>query len=1047
MLNSWIIRKRHAFYRRHKSFSLPTPAVRTGTSALSWRRFRTSCMLLSGLALWLTACHSGDRKAGPPLSDAEKRMPENAVRSLKVTEGLEATLFAHEPMLTNPTNIDVDAQGRVWVCEGFNYRNQLNPKNPYHQAGDRILILTDTTGDGIADKQTVFYQGNDINAALGICVLDNRVIVSCSPNVFIFTDTDRDGQADRKEVFFSGIGGEQHDHGMHSFNFGPDGKLYFNFGNWGDSILDRNGQAIRDIDGDVVNNSGHPYRQGMVFRCNPDGSEFEVMAHNFRNDYEVAEDSYGGMWLSDNDDDGNRGVRIVWVMPHGNFGYTDEMTGEGWSARRINMEDSIPYRHWHLRDPGVVPNLLQTGAGSPTGILVYEGDLLPERFRGQLIHADAGPNVVRSYAVQEQGAGYQASIQNIVEGDGDNWFRPSDVSVAPDGSLFIADWYDPGVGGHQMQDPSHGRIYRIAPEGDAYHVPRLKLDDPADATEALRSPNNAVRYLAWTKLRAWGKEAVPALEKMYRDRNPRYRARALWLLSKLPDAGQGYVVKALKDDDANIRVTALRAAEELHMPLVPLVRLVLHDPSAQVRRAAAIALRHCRETGAAELWAALAAQYDGKDRWYLEALGIGADKQWDSYFGAWLQQQGEEWNTPAGRDIVWRSRAEAALPLLKQIVMDSTHRPDDYLKFFRAFHFHEKVARQATLLSMLRGDHPEQVRINTLVLTLLDPHTPMTPDLKRVLTYTVNQLGAGRDFVDLVSRYRLKDHNPALLSIARTGKDRGLRRAAAHALLDAGGAPLLRHALAEKDSTAETLIETLGHLEDHRSQDILGELLRDRSYPATLRIAAVKAYGRGWSGENRLLELARKGKLLADEKAAAAEALAKSYRSEIRDSAKVYLPLATSDDHALAAISELAAMEGHADDGHVVFRTYCQACHRLDGEGTEFGPGLSEIGSKLSKEALFTAVMDPSAGISFGYEGFVFTLKDGSTRLGYVSSTTDEGVTIHMIGGAVETIPSASIVSKKPYGSSLMPATLARQMNKQQLVDLVAYLSTLKKAG
>src|SRR5204862_1346264 len=156
-------------------------------------------------------------------------------------------------------------------------------------------------------------------------------------------------------------------------------------------------RPVIDRDGNEVNSSGKPYRMGMVFRCNVDGSEVETLAWNFRNNYEVAVDSFGAVWQSDNDDDGNRGVRINFVMEGGNFGYTDEVTGAGWQSKRTNMEKEIPLRHWHLNDPGVVPNLLQTGAGSPAGICLYEGSLLPSVFRGQIIHCDPGPSVVRAY--------------------------------------------------------------------------------------------------------------------------------------------------------------------------------------------------------------------------------------------------------------------------------------------------------------------------------------------------------------------------------------------------------------------------------------------------------------------------------------------------------------------------------------------------------------------------------------------------------------------------------------------------------------------------
>ncbi|MFM8804663.1 MAG: PVC-type heme-binding CxxCH protein, partial [Planctomycetia bacterium] len=313
--------------------------------------------------------------------------------TLRLPDDLTATLFAAEPLLSSPSDIDVDARGRVWVCEVLNYRG----KKETRAEGDRILVLEDTDGDGRADRQTVFHQGRDIDSALGICVIGEgpgrKVIVSCAPDVFIFHDDDGDLKADRKESLFTKTGVPQHDHSVHAFVVGPDGRWYFNFGNTGKSVHDRDGNPVQDRFGQVVNDSGKPYRQGMVFRCKPDGSDFEVLGHNFRNNYEVAVDSFGTLWQSDNDDDGNKGVRINWVMEHGNYGFVDELTGAGWRAPRTNLEAEVPQQHWHLNDPGVVPNLLMTGGGSPCGICVYEGGLLPARFRGSLVHCDPGPNV------------------------------------------------------------------------------------------------------------------------------------------------------------------------------------------------------------------------------------------------------------------------------------------------------------------------------------------------------------------------------------------------------------------------------------------------------------------------------------------------------------------------------------------------------------------------------------------------------------------------------------------------------------------------------
>ena len=379
-----------------------------------------SIFLTPGLFLSLTASvfttFSQDTR---PQHGSGPEAAREELKALKTGEGLAVSLFACEPMVRKPSNMDVDARGRVWIIENVNYRSSFKPWGTLRPEGDRIVILEDTNGDGFADKETTFYQGKDINAALGICVLGNQVILSSGSNVFLFTDTNGDDKADKKEILFSGISGFDHDHGIHAFVFGPDGKLYFNFGNAGKQLKKPDGSPVIDLAGNEVKDNGNPYRDGMVFRCNPDGSEVETLAYNFRNNYEVAVDSFGTLWQSDNDDDGNRGVRINYVMEFGNFGYKDEITGAGWSdgwkkaqQKGARDEEKIFYE-WHQYDPGVVPNLLHTGGGSPTGIAVYEGRLLPEIFRNQIVHCDAGPNVVRAYPVKAAGAGYSATLANV----------------------------------------------------------------------------------------------------------------------------------------------------------------------------------------------------------------------------------------------------------------------------------------------------------------------------------------------------------------------------------------------------------------------------------------------------------------------------------------------------------------------------------------------------------------------------------------------------------------------------------------------------------
>ncbi|HEY0454743.1 MAG TPA: PVC-type heme-binding CxxCH protein [Verrucomicrobiae bacterium] len=710
-------------------------------------KFDVSAKKLLSVALLTTACAglgyaADETKSEKPRSDKPKAAPKPHangaeaasadMKKLSVAQGLEATLFACEPMVVNPCDMDVDERGRVWITEGANYRLSMHKNwGIIRPGGDRIQILEDTDGDGKADQATTFYQDESINAALGICVLGNKVIVSSAPNVFVLTDTDGDGVADKRELMFTGISGFDHDHAVHAFVFGPDGKLYFNFGNAGHQLkrpsaglkeLPLHGLVskedmsaavpVLDVEGREVAAKGKPFREGMVFRCNFDGNDLEVLGHNFRNNYEVCVDSFGTLWQSDNDDDGNRGVRINYVMEHGNFGYTDEMTGAGWGTgwkkaqTKGAPESEKPFYHWYQYDPGVVPNLLQTGNGSPTGICIYEGDLLPEVFRNQVIHCDAGPKVVRAYPVEKKGAGYSATITNLLTSS-DNWYRPSDVCIGPDGSVYIADWNDAGVGGHNMADKEletmTGRVYRVAPPGNKPAAPKLDLQTADGCIAALRSPNHSARYLAWTALHKMGASAQPALEKLWRDENPRFRARALQLLARIPANAKKYLSAGIADKDEDIRITGLRIARSLKADPISVVKKLAKDPSAQVRRECAIALHHASSGDAAQLWTTLAQQYDGRDKWYLEALGIGMDKQENKFFDAWLEKVGDNWNTPAGREIVWRSRAAKAPALLAKIILDKNTDEKQRDHFMRALDFIKGPEKEDALLEIATG--------------------------------------------------------------------------------------------------------------------------------------------------------------------------------------------------------------------------------------------------------------------------------------------------------------------------------------------------------
>ena len=1003
-------------------------------------------------------------RAAPPPQAVANGSPESAVASLALPPDLEATLFASEPLLSSPSDIDVDASGRVWLCEVTNYRGKSNTR----PEGDRILVLEDTDGDGKADKQTVFYQGRDVDSALGICVIGEgpgrRVIVSCAPNVFVFHDDDGDLKADRKESLFTKTAAPQHDHSLHAFVVGPDGRWYFNFGNTGKAVHDKNGNPVQDRFGNLVNDSGKPYRQGMVFRCKPDGTDIEVLGHNFRNNYEVAVDSFGSLWQSDNDDDGNKGVRINWVMDYGNYGYVDERTGAGWQSSRTNIEAEIPLRHWHQNDPGVVPNLLQTGGGSPTGICVYEGTLLPERFRGSLIHCDAGPGVVRAYHVKPNGAGFAAESETVVDGSADfrngyRWFRPSDVCVAPDGSLIVADWHDPVVGGHGMGDVEKGRIYRIAPKGSRWSVPAVDFTSAAGLAAALASPNPSTRATALERL---AKQPEAARDELTRARftatDPRLRARLAWALSTLPGKADQLPL-LLATETEEMQIVAVRMQRLMQGDVLGLVEKMAASPSAAVRRECVIALRGIRGERADRIWAELASRHQPGDRWEVEALGIGADSVsgfdgeglWDGRLEAWRSKVGDGWKSPAGRELVWRSRAATTPAMLGELIGDPSTTTSESLALVRAFDFqtvsHVRDALRPLVKSFRGPDEKVRIILPELVARL-DGSDIADADIAKRLEEAVGYVAGTQAFVTLVGHFQLKHRVGEMLALAAAERTpEALAASAVHAAFALGGPEPVKQQLMAGDASSKRLLMALGIRGDGGAIGILKGFMADPSPPLEFKSDAIKALSRSNQGAMELVAMAKTNELPGNLPQAAAVAIAACPWEAVRQAAAEVLPMPKAKGGALPPLGALIKRNGDVSRGKAVFAGAgtCAKCHIVGGEGRNVGPNLSEIGGKLGRPALYEAILAPSAAISHSYETFTALLDDGRSVTGLLVSQSPETVVIRGADGIDVTIPAGEVEELVKQPVSLMPADLATTITADELVDLVAWLETLRK--
>ena len=222
-------------------------------------------------------------------------------------DDMEVTLWAESPMFFNPTNMDIDAKGRVWITEAVNYRDFNNKANTRlnHEKGERVMILEDTDYDGKADKSTVFVEDIEMISPLGIAVVGNKVYVSAAPHLYVYTDENGDDKADKREIFLTGFGTKDHDHSLHSGVMAPDGQFFFNVGNAGPHVVtDKSGWTLRSgsvytggtpwndkNQGNQVSDDGRVWVGGMAFKIGKDGKGLKVLGHNFRNSYEVAMDS------------------------------------------------------------------------------------------------------------------------------------------------------------------------------------------------------------------------------------------------------------------------------------------------------------------------------------------------------------------------------------------------------------------------------------------------------------------------------------------------------------------------------------------------------------------------------------------------------------------------------------------------------------------------------------------------------------------------------------------------------------------------------------
>lgn len=993
-----------------------------------------------------TNAPSGKQLAGQHKpADNPALSPADEQKSFVVPPGFQVRLFASEPEVVNPVAMSFDERGRLWVLELYEY--PLGAK-PGEKGRDRIKILEDTDGDGMADKVTVFADG--LSLATGLLVGNGGVYVGEAPHLWFMRDTNGDDVADEKTEVLTGFGLEDRHELLNGFTWGPDGQLYMTHG-----VFTKTG----------AKDPGNPNAAPVVIsagvaRFNPQTRGIEVFAEGTSNPWGVDFDAKGNAFVS------------ACVIDH-----LFHLVPGGLYSRQAGQAP-FPYAYGEL--PSIVDH--QHHMAAYAGIDIYQGDQWPKEWQGAALQGNIHQNALNIDRLTPKGSSFTAS-KWTASGDflttKDGWFMPVSTQTGPDGAVWVMDWYDrypcyqnanadpAGV------DRERGRIWRVVWTGDDANKPvpsrpakdmNLATLSGDDLAKLLTHPNVWQRRMAQRVLTGRGETAfgprqlhpqTPLHQIMAKGETPEARLAALWTLHSTGLLDEDSLDEAAKDKDPAVRTWAARLTGERGHPLGDATRRLTklaEDPDSTVRLGVTVAARQF-VSGSLTLdtppKVPLSEVITGP---VLSTLFVGHRDRTKNEsdpvlnFLYWMALEPVIAYDPVHAIAAYKADgAQRELPFSAEVlrkIMRRTCDLRDEVMLSRAVLEFGKIPADATatlvagLQGLLEGQRGKALTPNAEAVAVV---SRLAQSANGDLAKIAQQIGSlwGDATAIKASLARVTD-----VSSSEADRIAAIRTARRLKTDDTREALL---SVFNGTASEKLRIEAIRGLGDVGVDDTARQLLE--KWPAlspTLRAAVAELCTTRGNWKWPFYRAVESGVVKrGDLPPTVIRALATSQNVNERDKAvqlfgKVQASIA--EKLKVIALKRKIVANGPVDlvAGHEVAKKTCFICHKLYGEGADIGPDLTGVG-RSSLEALLHNVINPNEIIGQGYEQVEVETKDDQTISGRMTENTATHVKLLMAGPTEAIVDKSNVKVLRVTENSAMPEGL-EQMPEADFRNLIWFI-------